>query len=398
MPPGIDENPVMDFNKDTRPDNRPLSIPESAAIDKILSESANLGLLTADQEVQLSLRIQQGDQDAKQEMIMRNLRLIPLAAKRFMHQGMTFEELFMEGFFGLNLAAELFNPELKNRFSTYAIRAISQNIERALDNKGRAIRIPTHVIERQRRLRHSQQILTTENGAEPKFEDVVRHSGLPIEQAQEAWYAPKAIAILNALVGDQEKNEELIDIIPDKAVQFDHEDDEESIEKAQVKEKLLNAIDNLPNNAKAVIVKMYGLDGGPVYTQKEVSQILGIKPGTVESLYRKSLVELFNNSELRSAMGIKQDEEPVLPNELPVYIQVGNEIKQFSFQQFKIMAGIRDGMTFQDLARRHQLNLSSVKWMASGSRGPRIYKNLGVSTVKDAAEILKEVMPAAEAA
>jgi RNA polymerase primary sigma factor len=349
-----------------------------------LDESARLGLLTADEEVQLSRRIQQGDQAAKEAMIMRNLRLIPLAAKKFMHRGMSFEDLFMEGFFGLNLAAELFNPELKYRFSTYAMRAISQNIERALDNKSRAIRIPLHVIERRQKLSYSQQTLMAETGVEPKFDDIVKHSGIPAEQAYEAWHAPEAKAILNVLVGNQEKGkvgDELIDLIPDKSVQINHDADEESIEKSQIKNKLLKAVDNLPDNAKAVIVKMFGLDGGPVYTQKEVSQILGIKPKTLESIYQRTLVELYKDEELRSVIGIKEDNKPDLPDDLPVHIQVGDEIKQFNFQQIRIMAGIRDGMTFKDLARQHQLNLSHIKWMASGSKGPKIYKELGVKSV-----------------
>jgi RNA polymerase primary sigma factor len=397
FPPGIDTSPDMDFYEATRPDDRPLSIHEHKGIDKLLDESARLGLLTADEEVQLSRRIRQGDLDAKEEMVMRNLRLIPIAVKKFMHQGMSFEDLFMEGFFGLDRAAELFEPELKNRFSTYAVRSISRTVRRAVDNRGRSIHIPLHVQQRQQTLNLSRVVLEREKGAEPKFEDIVKHSGLPLGQAQEAWNAPEAEAILNAKIGDEGKNE-LIDLIPDKSVQIHHEEDEDELDKDRVKKALIKAIDKLPDNSKTVVTKLFGLDGGPSYTQDEVAQILGLKPKTVESLYQKTLIDLFNNEELKETVGIEEEAKPVLPDSLPVYIQVGDEVKHFSFQQFRIMTGIRDGMSFREMARRQQMNLSSLKWQAHGSRSSTIYSKLGVSDLKDAATKLKEVMPTAEAA
>jgi RNA polymerase sigma factor (sigma-70 family) len=314
-----------------------------------------------------------------------------------MHQGMSFEDLFMEGFFGLDRAAELFEPELKNRFSTYAVRSISRTVRRAVDNRGRSIHIPLHVQQRQQTLNLSRVVLEREKGAEPKFEDIVKHSGLPLGQAQEAWNAPEAEAILNAKIGDEGKNE-LIDLIPDKSVQIHHEEDEDELDKDRVKKALIKAIDKLPDNSKTVVTKLFGLDGGPSYTQDEVAQILGLKPKTVESLYQKTLIDLFNNEELKETVGIEEEAKPVLPDSLPVYIQVGDEVKHFSFQQFRIMTGIRDGMSFREMARRQQMNLSSLKWQAHGSRSSTIYSKLGVSDIKDAATKLKEVMPTAEAA
>ena len=142
-------------------------------------------LLTAAQEVELTKRIERGDEEATQRMVHSNLRLVVSIAKRYRHQGLPFLDLIQEGTLGLIRAVEKFDWRRGYKFSTYATWWIRQAVARALAEKARMIRMPVHIVERLQKMNRAERNLWTQLGREPSLEEIAKEASLPLEQARE---------------------------------------------------------------------------------------------------------------------------------------------------------------------------------------------------------------------
>src|SRR3954463_1119375 len=169
--------------------NGDLAVATTDALQLFLNEAARWPLLTAEEEVELAKAIERGDARAKERMINSNLRLVVSIAKRYQGHGLTLLDLIQEGIIGLIRAVEKFDWRKGYKFSTYATWWIRQAVQRGVGNKARAIRVPVHVLDRERRLARAEQELAAKLGSPPtdeNFAKAARTSRKQLAQVREA--------------------------------------------------------------------------------------------------------------------------------------------------------------------------------------------------------------------
>ena len=183
------------------------------ALGMFLRDIRQYPLLTAEQEVELAKRIERGDREARQRMVTSNLRLVVSIAKKYRSEELALLDRIQEGVLGLMRAAEKFDWQRGYKFSTYATWWIREAIERALQNKERTIRIPVHVIERERKIAKTERRLSEELGRDPTDEEVAKATKLSVRMITEARSAARTVTSLDKPVGEDEDTS-LRDVLP----------------------------------------------------------------------------------------------------------------------------------------------------------------------------------------
>src|ERR687889_536259 len=183
--------------------NGELAAATTDALQLFLNEIRRYPLLTAQEEVQISKRIEQGDLEAKERMINSNLRLVVSIAKKYQGQELSLLDLIQEGIFGLIRASEKFDWRKGYKFSTYATFWIRQAIQRGLANKARTIRIPVHIGQRERKIVRAERELSAKLGREPTDDEIAREAELPLDQVEEVREAARTVTSLDRPVGEE---------------------------------------------------------------------------------------------------------------------------------------------------------------------------------------------------
>src|SRR3954454_13254488 len=174
------------------------------ALGLFLNEISRHRLLTAPEEVELAKRIEQGDYDAKSRMINSNLRLVVSIAKKYPTGDLSLLDLIQEGVLGLMRATEKFDWRRGYKFSTYATWWIRQAIERGLQNKARAIRVPVHVLQRERKIDRVERDLVMRCGRPPTDEELCQAAQITLKQVREAREAPRTVTSLDRPIGEED--------------------------------------------------------------------------------------------------------------------------------------------------------------------------------------------------
>jgi RNA polymerase primary sigma factor len=239
-------------------------------------------LLTSEEELDLGRRTRAGDAQARALLIERNLRLVVSVAKRYRGMGLPFEDLIQEGNLGLITAAERFDPDRGNRFSTYAIWWIRQAIVRAIEDKGRAIRLPVHTAEKARKAARTRNELSATLGREPTDEEVAEKLGWITGGVRAAIELLADIASLDQPVGGEDGSTELGGFVEDEQDSEVPDEVIRQMENTQLKESL----EEMPTRERRVVVRRYGLDDQEPATLAELGAELGITRERVRQLQR----------------------------------------------------------------------------------------------------------------
>jgi RNA polymerase primary sigma factor len=253
-------------------------------LTQYLSRVRDGRLLDAGEERDLSRRAHGGDREARKRLIESNLRLVISIAKKYRGRGVPFEDLIQEGNAGLIKAVEKFDPEMGNRFSTYATWWIRQAVTRAIADQARTVRLPAHVVDSLYRLRRAESSLSIELGRDATEEELARRLEKRPEEARRLREVGQPISSINARLGDEEGSE-VGDLLPDER----SADDYVRVEVGQWEQTLAEAVRSLPEREAKVLEMRHGLDGGETRTLREVSEVLGISQERARQVEIKAL-------------------------------------------------------------------------------------------------------------
>ena len=268
-----------------------ISIPDGIAIDDpvrmYLKEIGRVPLLTAEEEVELAKRMEQGDEEAKRRLSEANLRLVVSIAKRYVGRGMLFLDLIQEGNLGLIKAVEKFDFRKGFKFSTYATWWIRQAITRAIADQARTIRIPVHMVETINKLIRIQRQLIQELGRDATPEEIAKEMDIPVERVREILKISQEPVSLETPIGEEEDSH-LGDFI----------EDEDALAPAEaasfflLKEQLDDVLCTLTAREKKVLQLRFGLEDGRSRTLEEVGQEFGVTRERIRQIEAKALRKL----------------------------------------------------------------------------------------------------------
>lgn len=268
-----------------------LSVPPGVKINDpvrmYLKEIGRVPLLTAEEEIELAKRIQQGDEEAKKKLAEANLRLVVSIAKRYVGRGMLFLDLIQEGNMGLIKAVEKFDFRKGFKFSTYATWWIRQAITRAIADQARTIRIPVHMVETINKLIRVQRQLLQDLGREPTPEEIGKEMNLSPEKVREILKIAQEPVSLETPIGEEDDSH-LGDFIEDQ----DALAPADAAAYELLKEQLEDVLDTLTDREENVLRLRFGLDDGRTRTLEEVGKVFGVTRERIRQIEAKALRKL----------------------------------------------------------------------------------------------------------
>ena len=279
-------------------ENIDLSVPEGVSIEDpvrmYLKEIGKVPLLSAEEEIELAQRMENGDEEAKKKLAEANLRLVVSIAKRYVGRGMLFLDLIQEGNLGLIKAVEKFDYSKGYKFSTYATWWIRQAITRAIADQARTIRIPVHMVETINKLIRVSRQLLQELGREPSPEEIAKEMNMPVERVREILKISQEPVSLETPIGEEEDSH-LGDFIQDDHVPVPAD----AATFTLLKEQLSEVLDTLTEREQKVLRLRFGLDDGRARTLEEVGKVFNVTRERIRQIEAKALRKLRHPSRSR---------------------------------------------------------------------------------------------------
>ena len=295
----IDDEEIMLSEEDeVDMENIDLSVPDGISIEDpvrmYLKEIGKVPLLSAEEEIELAQRMEEGDEDAKKRLAEANLRLVVSIAKRYVGRGMLFLDLIQEGNLGLIKAVEKFDYRKGYKFSTYATWWIRQAITRAIADQARTIRIPVHMVETINKLIRVSRQLLQELGREPLPEEIAEEMHLPVERVREILKISQEPVSLETPIGEEEDSH-LGDFIQDDNVPVPAD----AAAFTLLKEQLVEVLSTLTEREQKVLRLRFGLDDGRARTLEEVGKVFNVTRERIRQIEAKALRKLRHPSRSR---------------------------------------------------------------------------------------------------
>ncbi|XME01279.1 RNA polymerase sigma factor RpoD [Lachnospiraceae bacterium C1.1] len=300
---GVDDEPTddeLDLEEDDEGDveNLDISIPDSVSIEDpvrmYLKEIGKVPLLSAEEEIDLAQRMEDGDEEAKKKLAEANLRLVVSIAKRYVGRGMLFLDLIQEGNLGLIKAVEKFDYRKGYKFSTYATWWIRQAITRAIADQARTIRIPVHMVETINKLIRVSRQLLQELGREPTPEEIAKEMNMPVDRVREILKISQEPVSLETPIGEEEDSH-LGDFIQDDQVPVPAE----AAAFTLLREQLQEVLETLTDREQKVLRLRFGLDDGRARTLEEVGKEFNVTRERIRQIEAKALRKLRHPSRSR---------------------------------------------------------------------------------------------------
>ncbi len=259
-----------------------------------LKEIGRVPLLTSEEEVELAIRISDGDVAAKQRLSEANLRLVVSIAKRYLGRGMQFLDLIQEGNLGLIKAVEKFDYTKGFKFSTYATWWIRQAITRAIADQARTIRIPVHMVETINKVKKVQSQLLHQNGHEPSPDEIAEEIDMPVDKVREIMRVAQEPVSLETPIGEEEDSH-LGDFIPDN----DAPAPADAASHTMLREQLSDVLSTLTPREAKVLRLRFGLEDGRSRTLEEVGKEFNVTRERIRQIEAKALRKLRHPSRSR---------------------------------------------------------------------------------------------------
>ena len=303
----IDEDDIVLTEEDeVDVENIDLSVPEGVSIEDpvrmYLKEIGKVPLLSAEEEIELALRMEQGDEEAKKKLAEANLRLVVSIAKRYVGRGMPSLDLIQEGNLGLIKAVEKFDYRKGFKFSTYATWWIRQAITRAIADQARTIRIPVHMVETINKLIRVSRQLLQELGREPTPEEIAEEMKMPVERVREILKISQEPVSLETPIGEEEDSH-LGDFIQDDNVPVPVD----AAAYTLLREQLEEVLDTLTDREKKVLSLRFGLEDGRGRTLEEVGKEFNVTRERIRQIEAKALRKLRHPTRSRKLRDYLED-------------------------------------------------------------------------------------------
>ena len=263
------------------------NIPTDDPVRMYFKEIGKVPLLTADEERELAIRIENGDEEAKKKLCESNLRLVVSIARRYLNRGLSFLDLIQEGNLGIIKAVEKFDYSKGYKFSTYATWWIRQAITRSIADQARTIRIPVHMVETINKLIRISRQLLQELGREPTAEEIAKEMGISVEKVREIKKISQDPVSLETPIGEEEDSH-LGDFIPDE----DIPSPVEAAAYSMLQKQLREVLDTLSEREKKVLILRFGLDDGRPRTLEEVGKEFNVTRERIRQIEAKALRKL----------------------------------------------------------------------------------------------------------
>ena len=284
--------------EDVDVENIDLSVPDGISIEDpvrmYLKEIGKVPLLTADEEIELAQRMEEGDEEAKKRLAEANLRLVVSIAKRYVGRGMLFLDLIQEGNLGLIKAVEKFDYRKGYKFSTYATWWIRQAITRAIADRARTIRIPVHMVETINKLIRVSRQLLQELNREPTPEEIAKEMNMPVERVREILKISQEPVSLETPIGEEEDSH-LGDFIKDENVPVP----DKAAAYTLLREDLDEVLKTLTEREQKVLCLRFGLEDGRARTLEEVGKEFNVTRERIRQIEAKALRKLRHPSRSR---------------------------------------------------------------------------------------------------
>ena len=289
-----DEKEALDIDVDNIDLGGPEGIGTEDPVRMYLKEIGKVSLLSADEEIELAKRMEEGDEDAKKRLAEANLRLVVSIAKRYVGRGLLFLDLIQEGNLGLIKAVEKFDYRKGYKFSTYATWWIRQAITRAIADQARTIRIPVHMVETINKLIRVSRQLLQELGREPSPEEIAEVLKMPEERVREILKISQEPVSLETPIGEEEDSH-LGDFIQDDNVPVPAD----AAAFTLLREQLNEVLSTLTEREQKVLRLRFGLDDGRQRTLEEVGREFNVTRERIRQIEAKALRKLRHPSRSR---------------------------------------------------------------------------------------------------
>lgn len=252
-----------------------------------LKEIGRISLLTPEEEMELSIRVANGDEEAKNKLAESNLRLVVSIAKRYVGRGLLFLDLIQEGNIGLMKAVDKFDYDKGYKFSTYATWWIRQAITRALADQARTIRVPVHMVETINKMARIQRQLTLELNREPSEEELAKKMGISVEKVREVIKISQDPVSLETPIGEEDDSH-LGDFVQDISTMTPEEYATNEI----LKEEIKAVLETLQEREQEVLELRFGLIDGTSHTLEEVGKRFNVTRERIRQIEAKALRKL----------------------------------------------------------------------------------------------------------